>query len=40
MAVAAVARRSRTSGLEPRLAGAAIAGIGLAILPGQLPPAG
>jgi urease accessory protein len=39
-AVAAVARRSRTSGLEPRLAGAAIAGIGLAILAGQLLPAG
>jgi urease accessory protein len=39
-AVAAVARRSRTSALEPRPAGAAIAGIGLAILAGQLLPAG
>jgi urease accessory protein len=37
--VALIARRSGTAAVEPRLAGAAIAGIGLAILAGQLLPA-
>ncbi|MEI8155148.1 MAG: HupE/UreJ family protein [Hyphomicrobiales bacterium] len=37
-AVALLARRSAVSALEPRLAGAAIAGIGLAILAGQFLP--
>jgi urease accessory protein len=36
--VALVARRSSARALEPRLAGAAIAGIGLAILAGQILP--
>ncbi|MEA3027257.1 MAG: urease accessory protein [Alphaproteobacteria bacterium] len=38
-AVALVARRSAAAATEPRLAGAAIAGIGIAILAGQLLPA-
>ena len=38
-AVALIARRSGAAAVEPRLAGAAIAGIGLAILAGQLLPA-
>lgn len=37
--VALIARRSGASALEPRLAGAAIAGIGLAVLAGQINPA-
>ena len=37
--VALIARRSGAAAVEPRLAGAAIAGIGLAILAGQLLPA-
>jgi urease accessory protein len=37
--VALIARRSSAAAVEPRLAGAAIAGIGLAILAGQLLPA-
>ena len=37
--VAAIARRSNIAATEPRLAGAAIAGIGLAILAGQFLPA-
>jgi urease accessory protein len=37
-AVALLARRSNASALEPRLAGAAIAGIGIAILVGQFMP--
>lgn len=37
-AVALVARRSAAAATEPRLAGAAIAGIGIAILAGQLLP--
>jgi urease accessory protein len=36
---ALVARRFSASAVEPRLAGAAVAGIGLAILAGQLVPA-
>jgi len=39
-AVAFFARRFSAAALEPRLAGAAIAGIGLAILAGQVLPAG
>jgi len=39
-AVALIARRFSAAALEPRLAGAAIAGIGLAILAGQILPAG
>lgn len=38
-AVALVARRSSAAAIEPRLAGAAIAGIGIAILAGQMLPA-
>jgi urease accessory protein len=38
-AVALVARRSSAAAVEPRLAGAAIAGIGIAILAGQFLPA-
>lgn len=37
-AVALIARRSGAAATEPRLAGAAIAGIGIAILAGQLLP--
>lgn len=37
-AVALVARRSHRPALEPRLAGAVIAGVGLAILAGQMLP--
>jgi urease accessory protein len=37
--VALIARRSGAAAVEPRLAGAAIAGIGLAILAGQILPA-
>lgn len=37
--VALIARRSSVAATEPRLAGAAIAGIGLAILAGQILPA-
>lgn len=37
-AVALIARRSSAQALEPRLAGAAIAGVGLAILAGQILP--
>lgn len=38
--VALLARRPLTSSLSPRLAGAVIAGIGLAVLAGQIVPAG
>jgi urease accessory protein len=38
--VAAVARRSNVTAIAPRLAGAAVAGIGLAVLVQQLVPAG
>ena len=37
--IALVARRFSASAVEPRLAGAAVAGIGLAVLAGQLIPA-
>jgi urease accessory protein len=37
--VALIARRSSAGAVRPRLAGAAIAGIGLAVLAGQLVPA-
>jgi urease accessory protein len=37
--VALIARRSGASALEPRLAGAAISGIGIAVLAGQFIPA-
>lgn len=36
--VALIARRSRAAAVEPRLAGAAIAGIGIAVLAGQFLP--
>src|SRR4051812_9739544 len=39
IAVALVARRSAAAAIQPRLAGAAIAGIGIAILAGQFLPA-
>jgi urease accessory protein len=38
-AVALLARRSVAAAIEPRLAGAAVAGIGIAVLAGQLIPA-
>jgi urease accessory protein len=39
MAIAWLARKSGSSALQPRLAGAVVAGVGIAVLAGQLLPA-